>query len=79
MVPDIKVIIQKAIAHHLDFDEAFVFLFGSRASGHEKKTSDYDIGIYTGKPVSLSCTFRSIRQVVPISNRQVNPIQFVNS
>ncbi len=29
--------------------------------------------------MTVECAFRSIRQSVPISNRQVNPIQFVNS
>ena len=47
-------LIQKVIARHVDFNDSFVFLFGSRASGHEREASDYDIGIYTGRKVPLS-------------------------
>lgn len=54
MATDIGSLIQKVIARHINFDEAFVFLFGSRASGHERRSSDYDIGIYTGNQVPLS-------------------------
>ena len=53
MINDFKSKIQSAIAHHIDLNEAFVFLFGSRASGREKNASDYDIGIYTGSSVPL--------------------------
>lgn len=54
MTVSIQPLIQRAIAHHIDFEKAYVFLFGSRASGHEKSSSDYDIGIYTGNPVPLA-------------------------
>ena len=46
--------IQKVISKYIDPGTSFVFLFGSRASQNFRKTSDYDIGIYTGKKVSLS-------------------------
>ena len=46
-------IIKKVIGEYIDPDEAFVFLFGSRASGREKAASDYDIGIYMGRKISL--------------------------
>jgi predicted nucleotidyltransferase len=51
---DIQAVIQKVIAKHVDTDSAFVFLFGSRASGHSRPASDYDVGIYTGQKIPLS-------------------------
>ena len=44
-------IIQRVVAKHVDMKEAYVFLFGSRASGREVRASDYDVGIYQGSPI----------------------------
>ena len=44
-------IIQRVVAKHVDMKEAYVFLFGSRASGLAAAASDYDIGIYQGSPI----------------------------
>ena len=45
--------IQQAIAKHVDLDETFVFLFGSRAGEAGRLSSDYDVGLYQGCPIPL--------------------------
>lgn len=49
----VEAAIQNSIAHHLDVDETLVFLFGSRAAGQGRPGSDYDIGLYRGRPIPL--------------------------
>jgi predicted nucleotidyltransferase len=45
--------IKNAIAKHIDLNESFVFLFGSRAGGGSRLSSDYDIGLYRGRKIPL--------------------------
>lgn len=48
---EIESIIRWVIAKHLNQDEVLVFVFGSRAGGSARPSSDYDIGIYKGGKV----------------------------
>jgi uncharacterized protein len=51
---EMEAFIQKSIAKHLDMDKTLVFVFGSRADGHAKPYSDYDIGLYAESPIDWS-------------------------
>ncbi|MDA2935675.1 nucleotidyltransferase domain-containing protein [Patescibacteria group bacterium AH-259-L05] len=46
--------IKKIIFQFLDPKVHKVFIFGSRATGKAKKYSDYDIGIWSKKPIPSS-------------------------
>ena len=45
--------IRRVIGKYVDTSQTYVFLFGSRASGNPSPASDYDIGLFQGKPVPL--------------------------
>ena len=49
-----EAIIKRTIGRHLNLDQSFVFLFGSRATGTASPASDYDIGLYSGKEIPLA-------------------------
>ena len=55
MIPEqVEAAIQQVIAKHVDLDESFVFLFGSRAGvGGGRLSSDYDVGLYQGRAIPL--------------------------
>ena len=55
---EIESVIKKVVAKHVDTDGTYVFLFGSRAEGTQRRASDYDIGLYSGKPISWSVIAR---------------------
>lgn len=44
-------IIKKVVLSHINKNEHFVFLFGSRVYNNFKRTSDVDIGILGDKPI----------------------------
>lgn len=47
-------IVKKIVFKYLDPHDYSVFIFGSRASGQQKKYSDIDLGIESKKPVKSS-------------------------
>jgi uncharacterized protein len=51
---EIESSIRNAVWRELNPDHTFLFLFGSRALGNARPGSDYDVGVYTGKPVPWS-------------------------
>ncbi len=48
-----EAVIQQVVAKHVDVNTSLVFLFGSRAEGQSRLSSDYDVGLYGRHPVSL--------------------------
>lgn len=58
-------IIKATVLKYLPPSEYDVFLFGSRASGTQKKWSDFDIGIKskTGKPVPAQTKYNIEREL----------------
>jgi len=48
---EIERAIRDAIVKHINPREAYIFLFGSRASGEARPASDYDIGLYQGSEI----------------------------
>ena len=48
---DMERLIKGAIARHLDMAKTLVFVFGSRANGHVKPSSDFDVGLYAEAPI----------------------------
>jgi predicted nucleotidyltransferase len=55
---EIESIIKRVISKNINPDNVFVFLFGSRASGGARVSSDYDIGLYQGEKIPLSVVAR---------------------
>lgn len=51
---EVEPTIKRIIAKYIDPEEFYVFLFGSRAMGQVRPSSDYDIGLYGGRKVPLS-------------------------
>ena len=51
---DIKSAVLNEISKHLNIENVYVFLFGSRACGDYSSVSDYDIGICGEEPIPLS-------------------------
>lgn len=49
----IETTIRQVVAKHIDPDRSLVFLFGSRAGRQSRVSSDYDVGLYEGAPISL--------------------------
>ena len=50
---EIESVLRKVSSKHVDTDGTYVFLFGSRAGDTAKPASDYDIGLFSSRPISF--------------------------
>lgn len=46
--------IKTVLENHFEAEECFVFIFGSRASGEAKPSSDWDIGVFSNSRIRPS-------------------------
>ena len=58
MAVDYEETIRKVIVKHVNLEDTFIFLFGSRAEGRAKAASDYDVGLYRGQEIPLALLAR---------------------
>lgn len=73
----IRLEILESIFTYLNSKECIVFLFGSFARNEENRTSDIDIGIFTGRPIEHS-EILNIREYINEKVKTLRKIDIVD-